>query len=179
MRLLAFPFVWSVWDVLCTPAVYTNLASTQTCVPANSTDKKKNNKKSNNDDVEDDRPVLTNSAAAGGSGGRVGMKLLQEMHKAPSCYSSFISTSAVAKSQNLCVVEDYTPLSVGGFMATAAETIMNSADSVRPGDIMCLRCPPPRMTRHFTVNSVSPSAIAVDVASSSSGSPSAIVACSL
>ncbi|ORC81605.1 uncharacterized protein TM35_001111110 [Trypanosoma theileri] len=54
-------------------------------------------------------------------------------------------------------------------MATSAETILNSAHNVRPGDIMCLRCPPPTMTRHLTVYSVSPvDIVAAAVASSSS-----------
>ncbi|ORC83955.1 Trypanosoma vivax, partial [Trypanosoma theileri] len=51
-------------------------------------------------------------------------------------------------------------------MATSAETILNSAHNVRPGDIMCLRCPPPTMTRHFTPHSVSP----VDIVASASSS---------
>ncbi|ORC84542.1 Trypanosoma vivax, partial [Trypanosoma theileri] len=128
--------------------------------------------KEDEDDEEDDRPVLTNPAASGG--GRVGLKLLQDMHNAPSCSSSSIPISTVVEPQKLRVVEDYTPLSVGGFMGTSAETILNSAHNVRPGDIMCLRCPPPTMTRHLAVNSVSPVDIvaAAPSASSSSGSSS-------
>ncbi|ORC83670.1 Trypanosoma vivax [Trypanosoma theileri] len=62
-----------------------------------------------------------------------------------------------------------TLLSVGGFMATSAETILNSAHNARPGDIMCVGCPPQTMTHHLTVYSVSPVDI---VAASSSGSSS-------
>ncbi|ORC83864.1 Trypanosoma vivax [Trypanosoma theileri] len=103
------------------------------------------------------------------------MKLLQDMHNAPSCSSyssSCIPMSTVVEPQKLRVVEDYTSLSVGGFMTTSAETILNSAHNVRPGDIMCLRCPPPTMTRHFTVYSVSPGHVSPPAPAPSSGTSS-------
>ncbi|ORC90033.1 uncharacterized protein TM35_000103010 [Trypanosoma theileri] len=69
-----------------------------------------NNKKSDANDNEDDKPVLTNPAASGG--GRVGLKLLQDMHNAPSSSSSSsIPMSTVVEPQKLRVVEDDTPLS--------------------------------------------------------------------
>ncbi|ORC81076.1 uncharacterized protein TM35_001311010, partial [Trypanosoma theileri] len=43
---------------------------------------------------------------------------------------------------------------------------MNSAHNVRPGDIMCVGCPPPTMTRHFTVHSVSSANILASASSS-------------
>ncbi|ORC88747.1 Trypanosoma vivax [Trypanosoma theileri] len=137
--------------------------------PVNSSDE--NNKKSDANDNEDDKPVLTNPTAAGD--GCLCLKLLQDMHNALSCSSS-IPISTVVEPHNLRVVEDYTPLSVGGFMATSAETILNSAHNVRPGDIMCVGCPPPStMNRHLTVHSVSPVDIVAAAASSgSSGSSS-------
>ncbi|ORC83834.1 Trypanosoma vivax, partial [Trypanosoma theileri] len=104
------------------------------------------------------------------------MKLLQDMQLCPvlSCSSSScILISTVVEPHNLRVVEVDTPLSVGGFMATSAETILNSAHNVRPGDIMCLRCPPPTTTRHLTIYSVSPVDIVAPSASSSGSSSTA------
>ncbi|ORC83975.1 uncharacterized protein TM35_000521190 [Trypanosoma theileri] len=78
------------------------------CRPVNSTDD--NNRKSDANENEDDRPVLTNPTAAGGCC-CLCMKLLQDMHNAPSCSSSSILISTVVEPHNLRVVEDYTPLS--------------------------------------------------------------------
>ncbi|ORC84414.1 uncharacterized protein TM35_000451520 [Trypanosoma theileri] len=80
--------------------------------------------------------------------------------------------STVVEPHNLRAVEDDTPLSVGGFMTTSAETILNSAHNVRPGGIMCVGCPPPTMTRHLTVYSVSPVDIVAAAVASSSGTSS-------
>lgn len=89
------------------------------------------------DDDDDERPVL---APAGGD--RVGLRLLQDMRQPPSrCRPATSSAAPPAGPGRLCVVEEYVPLSKGGFMETATASVMDDMDHVRPGNVMCLRCP--------------------------------------
>ncbi|SCU66364.1 uncharacterized protein TEOVI_000488400 [Trypanosoma equiperdum] len=88
-------------------------------------------------DDEDAAPVFSRDAS-----GRVGLRLLQQMQKStPQVGSSSSVSTGVSNTGKLLVVEDYVPLSVGGFMETSTESAANNLDNIKPGDIMCLRCP--------------------------------------
>ncbi|KEG09996.1 Trypanosoma vivax [Trypanosoma grayi] len=98
---------------------------------------------SGDNDDEEERPVLTRTGGGGG-GGRVGLMLLQSMNHATPTSSSTASLSPApvgGAAQKIRVVGEYVPLSVGGFMESAAETVMGDIHNVRQGDIMCLRGP--------------------------------------
>ncbi|RNE98483.1 Trypanosoma vivax [Trypanosoma rangeli] len=84
------------------------------------------------DEEGEEQPVLARERAA-----RVGVKLLQGMQK-PLLPSSSVLPS---RGNEMRVVQAYVPLSVGGFMESSAETTVNDISHVRPGNIMCLRCP--------------------------------------
>nr|CCC95158.1 unnamed protein product [Trypanosoma congolense IL3000] len=84
-------------------------------------------------DDADSAPVLSRNASD-----RIGLRLLQQMHQ--SSTRGDASCRGSSKNGKMHVVEEYVPLSVGGFMQTTTESLDNLI-SVRPGDIMCLRCP--------------------------------------
>ncbi|RNF13960.1 Trypanosoma vivax [Trypanosoma conorhini] len=85
------------------------------------------------EEEEEEQPVLARERAA-----RVGLKLLQGMQKPLSSSSSSVLP---AGDEKMRVVQAYVPLSVGGFMEGSAETAVNDISQVRPGNVMCLRCP--------------------------------------
>ncbi|KAG8345292.1 hypothetical protein ERJ75_001524400 [Trypanosoma vivax] len=100
-------------------------------------------------DDEQDGPVVTQPG-----GGRVGLSLLQSMQQTLTTDST--PDKVFVQPEKLCVVEDYVPLSVGGFLQTSAETPACSMENIRVGDVMCLRFPevtaPPAVPVKVAVN---------------------------